>query len=84
MLSPNTLNFYVRNNRMNLLTNLKKHFQIPLEEEEEEEKEEEAMMDSIDVSNVINTSQDFVPHNNVNKLHNKLSPLYFDIYKDNL
>ena len=75
-LSPNTLNFYVRNNRWNLLRNLKKHFQIPMEEEEVED---EAMMDSIDVSIVSNTSQDFVPHNNANRIYNKLLPLYFDM-----
>ena len=71
-LSPNTLNFYVRNNRWNLLTDLKKHFQIPIEDEEKDE----AMMDSIDVSNVSNISQDFVPHNNAN---NTLPSVFFDI-----
>lgn len=68
-LSPDTLNFYVRTNRWNLRTNLRKHFNIIVEEEERE---------VMDISSESNISQEFQPFSFVEN-NNKLPKFWFDL-----
>ncbi|CAH1110397.1 unnamed protein product [Psylliodes chrysocephalus] len=72
-LLPNTLNFYLRNNRWNLKNKLEKYFNITAEEKDEEEEIEE--MDS----NLSDFSQEFQPYDLVENINNKLPKFWFDL-----
>lgn len=69
-LLPDTLNFYVRNNRWDLEINLKKHFNIPFEK---------IVIDSINITNESDVSEEFQPFDIAENVNNKLPKLYFDL-----
>lgn len=69
-LLPDTLNFYVRNNRWDLEINLKKHFNIPFEK---------VVIDSINIINESYVSEEFQPFDIAENVNNKLPKLYFDL-----
>lgn len=70
-LLPNTLNSYVRNNRWNLLTDVKKHFNIPFQEEN--------VIDSINTTSEGDVTEEFETHNVTKNITSKLPNIYFDL-----
>lgn len=70
-LLPNTLNFYVRNNRWNLKEDLEEYFNIP--------KKEETAIDSINTSSESNSSQEYQSYNFSENVNTKLSRFWFDL-----
>lgn len=87
-LSPNTLNFYVRNNRWDLKTSLKQHFNTSLEENvidsinisnESDSRNITNESDSINITNESDITQEYQPYDFPKNVNTKLPKFCFNL-----